>query len=141
MRLSLQREPSENDATGGSLYVNGTWNCFTLEDVVRERPGAPVAQWKVQNQTAIPAGSYKVTVDFSNRFQRNMLHILAVPGFDGIRIHAGNTAADTDGCILVGQQRTGNSISGSRDALKEFQPLVEAALAGGEEVTIEILPA
>ncbi len=141
MRLSLQREPSENDATIGSLYVNGAWQCFTLEDVVRERSGIPVAQWKVQNQTAIPAGTYRITVDFSNRFQRNMLHILDVPGFDGIRIHSGNTTADTDGCILVGKTKNGAFIGESKDALKELQPLIEAALAGSEDVTIEIASA
>jgi len=141
MRLSIQRQPSTAACTIGALYVNGTFQCFTLEDVVRERDGVTVAEWKVQNQTAIPAGTYKVIVDFSNRFQRNMLHVLDVPGFDGIRIHAGNTAADTDGCILVGQTKSGESIGSSKDALKELQPLIEAALAGGEEVTLEIYPA
>ncbi len=139
MRLSLQRQPSENEATIGVLYLNGTFQCWVLEDQVREIPGVPVDQWKIPGKTAIPAGTYRVTVDFSNRFQRNMLHILDVPGFEGIRIHSGNTAADTDGCILVGNERVGSSIGASRDALKELQPIVEAALAGGEEVTIEIL--
>ena len=139
MRLSLQRQPSVNDATIGALYVNGTFQCFTLEDQVRELPGVPVEQWKIPGKTAIPASEYRVTVDFSNRFQRNMLHILDVPGFDGIRIHAGNTAADTEGCILVGQTKSGESIGNSRDALKELQPVIEAALAAGEEVRIQVL--
>jgi len=142
VRLSLQREHSVNDATIGALYVNGTFQCFTLEDQVRELPGVPVAEWKVPGKTAIPAGEYKVTVDFSNRFQRNMLHVLNVPGFQGIRIHAGNTSADTEGCILVGNTKSGaNSIGNSRDALKELQPIVEAAISAGEDVFLQVLPA
>ncbi len=141
MRLSIQRQPSADDATIGSLYVNGTWQCWCLEDQVRELPGVPVAEWKIQGKTAIPAGTYRVTVDFSNRFQRNMLHILDVPGFDGVRIHAGNTAADTEGCVLVGKDRAGSGIAASRDALKELRPIVESAIAAGEDVTLEIIPA
>jgi hypothetical protein len=70
--------------------------CYTLEDVVRP-PGV-----KVQNETAIPAGIYTLAIDWSNRFQRYMPHVLNVPMFDGIRIHSGNRDVNTEGCPLVG---------------------------------------
>lgn len=145
MKLSLQRDPSGDRATLGALRVNGSFRCFTLEDIVRERPGVSVEQWKIPKQTAIPAGTYRVVIDFSEHFERDMMHVLDVPGFEGIRIHSGNTADDTDGCILVGQkvQHASNQswIRESMAALMDLQPLVQAAVDAGEEVTLEILPA
>jgi hypothetical protein len=75
---------------------------FTLEDAVREVVGQPVAGWKKPGVTAIPTGRYRLIVDYSQRFQKNMPHILHVSGFEGIRIHAGNTHVDTEGCPLLG---------------------------------------
>ncbi len=142
MRISLQRQQSTGDATLGALYINGTFACFTCEDVIRELPGVPVAQWKVWGKTAIPVGEYRVTIRHSAHFGCDKIHIEDVPGFSEIMIHEGNTAADTDGCILVGQTKTGpNTIGGSKAALKELQPIVAAALAGGEAVTIQVLAA
>ena len=65
MELTLQREPSTDESTPGTLSVNGVFECFTLEDVVREVPGLRVAAWKVASRTAIPVGAYDVTIDFS----------------------------------------------------------------------------
>lgn len=108
--FTLVRQPSALGQTLGKLM----WGepdkfLYTLEDVVREQryqDGTLVdpAKWKIAGQTAIPAGTYAVVLDYSTRFGRIMPHILGVPGFDGIRIHGGNTAADTEGCILVGTQ-------------------------------------
>ena len=142
MKLTLQRQASDHDCTIGSLYVNGSWQCFTLEDVIRERAGVPVAQWKVQNKTAIPAGTYSVIFDFSAHFQREMLHVENVPGFDGIRIHAGNTAVDTDGCILVGAHHNGapvTSLLDSRVALLALEARIREATSAGETVEIQII--
>ena len=74
---------------------------WVLEDQVREVVGEPVSEWKVPGKTAIPAGRYKVLITFSNRFQKLMPQLMDVPGFTGVRIHAGNTAADTEGCLLL----------------------------------------
>jgi hypothetical protein len=141
LELILNREQSTAECTLGSLLVDGHFECFTLEDVVREVPGVPVEQWKVAGKTAIPAGTYQITVDFSERFQRPMLHVLDVPGFDGIRIHSGNTAADTEGCLLVGQAKTPSSVVQSVLALKSLQPTVQEALNRGEKVTIVVTTA
>ena len=112
----LQRKWAVKDATLGELFLDGVFECYTCEDIVR-----PLGQ-KVPGQTAIPTGTYRVVTDWSPRFQKNMLHVLDVPGFDGIRIHPGNTALDTDGCILVGQtvDVVNASIGASRIAYEQL---------------------
>lgn len=97
MEILVTRSIYSEKSTIGDLVIPGQdFKCHTLED--RVRPDGV----KVQNETAIPAGRYEVVVDYSNRFKRYMFHVLNVPGFEGIRIHCGNTDADTDGCLLVG---------------------------------------
>jgi len=139
MELTLQREPSTEESTPGKLFINGEFECFTLEDMVRELPGVRVAAWKVVSQTAIPTGTYNVTIDMSQRFGREMPHILDVEDFDGVRIHSGNTSADTEGCILIGQARNGSDeVINSRPAFNAFFPKLQAAISNGERVTITI---
>ena len=101
MELELRRKWGiGTPSTQGELSIDGEHECFTDEDQVRS-PDEP----KVPGQTAIYEGRYRVVVDWSNRFQRYMPHILGVPNFDGIRIHWGNVPTDTDGCPLVGTER------------------------------------
>jgi hypothetical protein len=95
MELKVLRKELTARSTIGELHVDGKFECFTLEDAVR-----PV---KIKGVTAIPAGAYEVVVNFSQRFQRPLPLLLNVPNFDGVRIHAGNTDADTEGCPLVGK--------------------------------------
>lgn len=131
MQLRLIREPSRLGATLGVLFVDGVFECFTLEDVVR-------AGEKVDGQTAIPAGRYQVVITFSNRFQRPLPLLVNVPGFERIRIHAGNTDADTEGCILVGADRGLNAVLQSRLAFADLFPKLETALKAGRcTITIE----
>lgn len=138
---TLTRHPSQGAATIGQWYMPG-FNCYTLEDQVREVPGRPVTEWKVPGATAIPRGRYKVVIDWSNRFKRNMPHILGVEGFDGIRVHSGATAADTEGCVCVGDRvgADGASISGglARHVFDDFFLCLQQALTKGEVyVTIQ----
>ena len=140
LNLKVIRQPSSSNATLGDLWTsnNGSdWTRFayTLEDVVREAVGQPVASWKVPGKTAIPRGSYLVTLDFSNRFQKIMPHILDVPGFGGVRFHGGNTDADTEGCILVARNKLGpDLIQGSMAS--DLIALIRAA-GGKASVVIE----
>ena len=113
------------------IYLDGKFECYTLEDTVRA-PGV-----KIPGATAIPYGHYEVIIDFSKRFVRNMPHVLRVPMFEGIRIHPGNTTADTEGCILLGTSYGSDIIYESRKAFVKFYPKLEKALREGE-VWIEI---
>jgi hypothetical protein len=106
--ISIKRDLYTDISTSGQLYVDGKFECYTLEDKVR-----PV---KIAGLTAIPAGTYDVVITYSPRFDCDMPLLVNVPGFEGVRIHVGNTAADTDGCILVGAGRTRDKLQGSRIA-------------------------
>ena len=132
MKLRLERSWPLIDRTIGRLFVDGIFDCYTCEDAVREGP-------KIPGKTAIPCGVYKVIINMSKRFKRLMMLLLGVPDFSGIRIHAGNTEADTEGCILVGLEKDATGIFASRWALTRLQPQVQAALDRDEEVTIEIV--
>lgn len=121
MELLLQRMWETNDSTIGELYIDGVFECYVLEDVVRA-PGV-----KVDNATAIPAGTYKVVIDMSTRFGRLMPHILDVPMFEGIRIHSGNVSADTEGCLLVGKVKGQDDVEQSKVAFEAFFPKLQAA--------------
>lgn len=135
MELRLIREPSVNGATHGSLYVDGHWQCWTLEDELREVTGQPVTSWKVYGHTAIPAGRYRVVITDSQRFGRPMPLLLSVQGFDGIRIHPGNVIADTDGCPLVGRERRPGRVLQSRVA---FEALFATLAAASGETWISV---
>lgn len=134
MTLRVIREPSVSSTTLGVVFIDDRFQCFSLEDQIRERLGVPVAQWKVPGQTAIPAGQCRVAMTFSPRFQRVTPELLNVPGFTGIRIHAGNRHVDTEGCLLFGVQRAGVVISESRKAVAEVEAQISAALAVGAPV-------
>ena len=135
MKLSLIRKIFTDKSTIGTLQIDGGVSMFTLEDVDRKLESGGV---KIPGKTAIPRGVYKVTIDLSQRFQRSMLHILNVPQFEGIRIHAGNVNADTEGCILVGGNKGIDVISNSKVTLNQLFILVQDAIVRGEEITIEV---
>jgi|WetSurSiteA1Bulk_404760.scaffolds.fasta_scaffold187182_1 hypothetical protein len=121
LNLEVKRIIFYPDCTIGELYSNGQFECNTLEDTVR-LPGV-----KVYGKTAIPIGKYRVAVDYSNRFKRLLPHLLDVPQFEGIRIHPGNKAEDTEGCILVGKKVNGRMIEESRLAFNALLPKIQAA--------------
>jgi hypothetical protein len=133
MKLVSRRFEYGDNFTISRLSVDGVYECYVLEDVVRP------SGVKVDGQTAIPAGTYSVVIDFSNRFNRDMPHILDVPMFAGIRIHSGNTDADTEGCLLLGRDWVGgDDVMSSHVAFDAFFPKLQAAVAAGDIVTIEI---
>lgn len=130
MEMRLVRKELTNNSTMGELSVNGKFECFTLEDRVR-----PV---KIKGETAIPLGAYEVVVTFSNRFKKPLPLFLDVPGFEGIRIHPGNTKKDTEGCILVGQTKSKDMVGKSRAAFDILFAKIKAA-AQKEKIFIEIV--
>lgn len=131
MQLVLQRKPSHNGTTLGYLLVDGVKFAETLEDQVR-------TDGKVFGETAIPAGTYPVTITRSPKFARMLPLVCDVPGFSGIRIHAGNTTEDTEGCILVGQYHVGDELLHSRLALDALMEKLAPVVARGEPVTLTI---
>jgi hypothetical protein len=135
VKLRVIREPSQGRATLGSLYVDDVWFSWTLEDEIREQPGVPVEQWKVRGETAIPAGTYQVMLEWSPKFKRMLPELKGVPGYTETKFHAGNKHQDTDGCPLIGFARANATIQQSRAAEGELVRLVDEALRRGEQVT------
>jgi hypothetical protein len=119
MKIEVKRFYYGDKHTIGKLFVDGQYLCYTLEDKMRQEADKPVSEWKVYSQTAIPTGDYRVMITLSNRFKKVLPILLNVDGFSGVRIHAGNSSADTEGCILVGMNWDGKSdfIANSRVAL------------------------
>lgn len=133
MRMRLERTWCGQACTIGTLYVDGKAECFTCEDVAR------AAGVKVPGETAIPRGVYNVIVTPSQRFKRDLPLVENVPGFSGIRIHPGNTADDTEGCILVGAAKMPDGVAHSREAFRTLFMKISEALGAGEKVTLEIV--
>lgn len=130
MKLLLVRGKAVGNATPGMLYLDGKLECNTLEDLERVT--------KIYGKTAIPKGTYNVTINMSNRFKKLMPLLAKVPGFEGVRIHSGNTSEHTEGCILVGTTSSvvgGNAtIGGSREAFDRLMKKLTAAT----NITLEI---
>lgn len=137
MNLILKREYFGDTFTIGKLYKDDQYIGYTLEDKVREVVGMPVETWKQFGNTAIPTGTYKVLITMSNRFKMKLPQLLDVPGFSGVRMHTGNSSADTEGCILVGSVWDGKSdwVGGSKTA---FSPLLAMIEDSETPVTINI---
>lgn len=135
MLLSIVRDTWSETATLGAVYLDGRRMCDSLEDRDRaldQLGPAEAAAAKVRGATAIPCGTYVLGWTRSQRFGRHTLELLNVPNFAGVRVHAGNTEADTRGCVLVGQRGLGCLRGGtSRPALRELEAELEAHLVGG----------
>ena len=123
MKLILIRHARRADYTIGRLEdENGKKICDTLEPTWRNYKGGEL---KIPKKSAIPEGSYRVVVTKSRRFQKYLPLLVGVPGFEGVRIHAGNTSRDTEGCILVGQNIQVGKVLWSRITLEKLMKLIE----------------
>ena len=110
--------------------------CDTLEDTDRGLTPENIGTKKIYGQTAIPKGTYQVIISYSPRFQKQLPLLLNVPGFQGIRIHAGNTPEDSHGCILVGQA-SNNKVINSRITMTSLLSILTKA-SKKEKITITI---
>ena len=123
MKLILTRHARRVDYTIGRLEdENGMKISDTLEPTWRDYKGVEL---KIPKKSAIPEGSYRVVVTKSRRFQKYLPLLVGVPGFEGVRIHAGNTSRDTEGCILVGQNIQVGKVLWSRITLEKLMKLIE----------------
>ena len=127
MKIKVDRIYKGESYTIGKMYLNGEYFWDTLEDAIR-----PV---KIPNETAIPAGTYKVEVTYSPRFKRNLPLLIDVPNYTGIRIHNGSNKDHTSGCILVGFNTSKGILSDSR---KISDQLTEKLKSLSEPIEIEI---
>lgn len=130
LQLLIIRKYRKADYTIGQLYVNGQFKCNTLEDTDRRlyqgQPIADIAKKKKAGQTAIPTGTYRLRVTESPKFGRELIEVCDVPGFVSIRIHRGNTAADSAGCILPGMNTAVGKVTDSTRFELELTKIVKA---------------
>ena len=139
MTIYMVRDDCTDTRTLGTMVFPDAYMCHTLEDPVRP------AGVKIPGDTAIPGGTYNVTITRSKRFQKMLPLLQNVIGFEGVRIHSGNGIGDTSGCVLVGTQRgtfsegADQTIIRSREAMEQVQSRIAAAIANGEQVWLDIV--
>ena len=138
MKIELVRIAFKDTYTIGKLYVDGKYFSDVLEDVDRgldsSMSESEILEKKVKGQTAIPTGHYVINITYSPKYKRMMPLLLDVKGFSGIRIHSGNTAKDTEGCLLVGKHKQVGKVLESRDTYKRLFKMMQDQ----KEITIDI---
>jgi hypothetical protein len=141
MTIRIDRQWKKAEYTISKVYINGRYfGCNALEDtdrgLLQAMQIAEIQKRKIKGKTAIPRGYYDVKVTWSEKYQRNMPLVVDVPGFSGIRLHSGNSAKDTEGCILFGKNDKVGWISDSRYWTDKIYRLINTALAKGEKITL-----
>lgn len=143
MKLKLKRLYPKSTYTIGKLYINDKYFCDTIEDKVRDlnKDGDlnDLGETKVYGKTAIPYGTYEVEVTYSPKFKRKLPLIKNVPHFEGIRIHRGNYATDSSGCIITGENKIKGGVINSTPYEIKITSLITEAQNKGEKITIEIV--
>lgn len=144
MKLTLKRKFLGDKYTLGDLFIDGKFFCNTIEDTVRELsntcPYTPKGQsckckGKVYAHTAIPVGTYKVTMEYSPRFKRRLPFLHNVPHFIGILIHSGNDESASAGCLIVGN----NTVKGKVTESRVTSDKLNTILSKETQITIEII--
>lgn len=154
MKILIDRKWKKNEYTIGKLYVDGVFFSNTLEDRDRGMTSSmsleEIKKEKKAGETAIPTGTYKIRMDISSpRFSKSNWYIKNcngarmprfkdVPGYDGVLIHCGNTAKDTEGCILVGKNDVKGMVTKSKDYFLKLYNIMYAAYKKGENIEITI---
>lgn len=152
MEITLRRIARRDGYTIGRLLVDGAYQCDTLEDrdrgLTSRMSTAQICGMKVKGETAIPTGRYLVDMrTVSPRFgarkqyafcKGRLPRLVGVPGFDGVLIHCGNTAKDTEGCILVGENKAVGRVLNSTVTFERLYPMLKEADERGERIYITI---
>lgn len=136
MEIWCIRDTEGPDYTLGKLYVNQQFFGHTCEDT--DRRSETNQGDKVYGKTAIPTGVYEGTLSFSNRFKKIMPLLIGVEGFEGVRIHGGNTAEDTLGCILLGAVRNRYGVSNCADVNAKLIAMMQKAIAAKEKINVTV---
>lgn len=141
----LERYRDNGLCTFGRLSIDNKFKFYVIEDPVREIIGVKVDIWKIPKVTAIPSTDwtgrpYRLKIDYSPRFRRNMVTVLDVPGFAGIRVHAGIDQNHTEGCLIIGQKvnKLGIVPGTSAQAVQEFFDIVMQAENDGKKPVLYI---
>jgi len=142
MELNVKRIARKDGYTIGRLFINNEYFCDTLEDTDRGLSSTmqvnEILAKKVKAQTAIPTGKYDVILTFSPRFKRVLPLLLSVKGYEGVRVHAGNTNKDTEGCLLIGENKAKGQVLNSRATLEKLMSILLDCEKRKEKVTILI---
>ena len=144
MEIQVNRIARKEGYTIGRMSLYGEYFCDTLEDTDRGLDATmsvdEILAKKIKAQTAIPTGKYDVILTFSPRFKRVLPLLLSVKGYEGIRIHAGNTAEkDTEGCLLVGENKIKGRIINSRATLERLMSVLLECEKRKEKISITIV--
>lgn len=156
MQLTVKRKYRGSEYTIGHLYVDGKYFCDTIEDIDRglnkRMPITQIKSIKVKGQTCIPYGDYTVSMNivspkysnyakypYASFVQGKMPRVLDVPGFDGILIHPGSNAGDTNGCLLVGENKVRGKLINSQATWKRLCIILLGAVKKGEKITISYI--
>lgn len=153
MILTLKRIYTCKDYTIGHLYVDGSYICDTLEDTDRMLDSSmsldQIAKIKIKGMTAIPTGRYKVLMNIiSPKYSKSKYYMNIckgrvprldnVPGYQGVLIHVGNTAADTEGCLLLGYNKVKGQVISSKVAFEKVYNKLKIANSIGQPIYIDI---
>ena len=146
MEMELIRTTLTPQSTIGELKINNVFECFMLEDcdrgLTKDMPISEIISKKIKGNTCIPSGKYEIVVSYSNKFKKKLPLLDPVPGFSGIRIHTGNTPADTTGCLLPGKNKATNQVSESKVAFENlFEKILKAMESEKVFMTIKCQPA
>ena len=141
MRLTLKRIANRPTYCIGKLYINGKYWSDVLEDTDRGLDSTmteeDIKKIKVKGETAIPTGIYKIILNYSPKFKKVMPLLTNVKGYSGVRIHSGNSAKDTEGCLLVGLNTVVGRLTNSKNTYNALFKRLQQK--GSNDITIEIM--
>lgn len=139
MKITLIRIANKPTYCIGKLYIDGVYECDTIEDVDRGLDDSmnvdEILKKKIKGQTAIPTGTYNIEITYSPKYKKLMPLLINVKGYSGIRIHSGNTSKDSEGCLLVGKNTKVGMVTDSRNT---YQHLFSKLQKAKDKIIIDV---